>query len=73
MAMSTDERIEVANAWADAVKKTNQQLIIQVGGTNLPDVKKLVKKINLLIIFCIINGRFSKPNFSFYRLDMLKK
>lgn len=43
MTMTIDERIQVARAWAEAVKQTNQQIIVHVGGTNLKDVKKLVR------------------------------
>ncbi|XP_017893357.1 N-acetylneuraminate lyase-like [Ceratina calcarata] len=41
--LSTNERKLVAEAWANAVRTTNQHLMIQVGGTNLPDVLELAK------------------------------
>lgn len=43
--MTTSERKLVAEAWANAVKTTKQHLMIQVGGTSLPDVLELVRKI----------------------------
>lgn len=42
--MSTSERKLVAEAWANAVGRTKQHLMIQVGGTSLPDVLELVRK-----------------------------
>ncbi|XP_012225267.1 N-acetylneuraminate lyase-like [Linepithema humile] len=43
MSMSVVERKLIAEAWAKAVKKTRQHLMIQVGGTSLPDVIELAK------------------------------
>ncbi|XP_078036828.1 N-acetylneuraminate lyase B [Augochlora pura] len=40
---SVAERKAVATAWANAVKTTKQHLMIQVGGTTLPDVLELAK------------------------------
>ncbi|KAI4480549.1 hypothetical protein M0804_010102 [Polistes exclamans] len=43
MSMNIEERKEVAEAWSKAVTSTNQYLMIQVGGSNLPDVIHLAK------------------------------
>ncbi|XP_014213780.1 N-acetylneuraminate lyase-like isoform X2 [Copidosoma floridanum] len=48
MAMTVDERMKVADAWSEAVGqatvgRNKQQLMIQVGGTNLQDVKRLAE------------------------------
>ncbi|XP_058791645.1 N-acetylneuraminate lyase B-like isoform X1 [Phymastichus coffea] len=56
MAMTVDERIQVANAWAEAAERNNQQIIVQVGGTNLQDVKTLAahaQSINANAILCL--------------------
>uniref|UniRef100_A0ABD2VWI6 N-acetylneuraminate lyase n=1 Tax=Trichogramma kaykai TaxID=54128 RepID=A0ABD2VWI6_9HYME len=41
--LSTNERKKIAEAWAKAVKKTKQHLMIQVGGTSLNEVIELAK------------------------------
>lgn len=41
--LSVAERKATATAWANAVKTTKQHLMIQVGGTTLPDVLELAK------------------------------
>lgn len=50
--MSTEERMQVAEAWSEAVKETKQHLMIQVGGTSLQDVRRLVRnsRLNILTI-----------------------
>lgn len=40
--MDLNERKAVAEAWATAAKKTNQTIMIQVGGGCLKEVKELV-------------------------------
>lgn len=42
--MSVTERQLIAEAWAKEVKKTKQHLMIQVGGTSLPNVIELVSE-----------------------------
>lgn len=40
--MNTDERKAVTEAWLQATKSTKQHVMVQIGGTNLPDVLELV-------------------------------
>lgn len=40
--MSVTERKLVTEAWVNAIKRTKQHLMIQVGGAPLPDVIELV-------------------------------
>ncbi|CAD1471440.1 unnamed protein product, partial [Heterotrigona itama] len=54
--MSTSERKLVAEAWATAVKTTKQHLMIQIGGTNLPDVLELVKSSISFQQWLVLNG-----------------
>jgi len=42
MSMSVAEKKLITEAWVEAVKKTKQHLMIQVGGAPLPDVIELV-------------------------------
>lgn len=42
MSMNVDERKAVTEAWLKAAKTTKQHVMVQVGGTNLPDVLELV-------------------------------
>ncbi|EFA04261.2 N-acetylneuraminate lyase isoform X2 [Tribolium castaneum] len=43
MSLNVRERKQVAEEWVKAVKKTNQHLMVQVGGAPLPDVLELAK------------------------------
>jgi N-acetylneuraminate lyase len=43
MSMNVNERKQVTEAWVKAVKKTNQHLMVQIGGAPLPDVLELAK------------------------------
>ena len=42
MSMNVAERKKVTEEWVKAVKKTNQHLMVQIGGAPLPDVLELV-------------------------------
>lgn len=42
MSMNIDERKSVAEAWIEAAQTTKQHVMVQIGGTNLPDVLELV-------------------------------
>lgn len=46
--MNVDERKSVTEAWLKAAKNTKQHVMVQIGGTNLPDVLELVGYWNLL-------------------------
>lgn len=46
--MTTKERKLVTEAWTETIKKTNQTLMVQVGGSSLTDVKDMVCKNNYL-------------------------
>ncbi|OXU28971.1 hypothetical protein TSAR_002348 [Trichomalopsis sarcophagae] len=75
MAMSTEERIQVAEAWSEAVKATKQHLMIQVGGTNLQDVKKLAshaQSIRANSILCLPE-LYYKPRTVEELIDYLKE
>lgn len=41
--MNVDERKLVTEAWLKATKTTKQHVMVQIGGTNLPDVLELVR------------------------------
>lgn len=41
--MTMEEREKVTEVWSIACKKNRQTVMIQVGGTNLPDVQRLVR------------------------------
>ena len=41
--MTTDERIQVLNCWIKACGRYNTTLMVQIGGTNMKDVKMLAK------------------------------
>ena len=72
--MSTSERKLVAEAWATAVKTTKQHLMIQIGGTNLPDVLELAKhaeSIKADSILCLPELYF-KPSTSEQLKDYLR-
>ncbi|XP_068972608.1 N-acetylneuraminate lyase-like isoform X2 [Bombus flavifrons] len=72
--MTTSERKLVAEAWANAVKTTKQHLMIQVGGTSLPDVLELAKhaeNIKADSILCLPELYFS-PSTSQQLKDYLK-
>ncbi|XP_063919391.1 N-acetylneuraminate lyase-like [Zophobas morio] len=43
MSMNVAERKKVTEEWVKAVKKTNQHLMVQIGGAPLPDVLELAK------------------------------
>ncbi|XP_044265322.1 N-acetylneuraminate lyase-like [Tribolium madens] len=43
MSLTTHERIDLADAWADACEKTNQFLMAQIGGAPLKDVIEMAK------------------------------
>ncbi|XP_016841820.1 N-acetylneuraminate lyase-like isoform X1 [Nasonia vitripennis] len=75
MAMSTEERIQVAEAWSEAVKETKQHLMVQVGGTNLQDVKKLAshaQNIRANSILCLPE-LYYKPKTVEELIDYLKE
>lgn len=42
MSLTVKERIDITNAWVDACEKTNQFLMVQIGGTSLKDVIEMV-------------------------------
>lgn len=44
MSLTTNERIDLADAWADACEKYNQFLMVQIGGAPLKDVTELVNQ-----------------------------
>lgn len=52
--LTIEERKQITEAWAAAVKETKQHLMIQVGGAALKDVKELVIKSGGLPIFLLI-------------------
>ncbi|XP_012225268.1 N-acetylneuraminate lyase-like [Linepithema humile] len=65
MLMSVTERKLIAEAWAKAVKKTRQHLMIQVGGTSLPDVIELAKhaeNLHVDSILCLPELYFKPTN-----------
>lgn len=41
--MTAEEREKITEVWSIACKKNRQTVMIQVGGTNLPDVLRLVR------------------------------
>ncbi|KAJ3647618.1 hypothetical protein Zmor_019485 [Zophobas morio] len=43
MSLTIRERIDIADAWADVCEKTNQFLMVQIGGAPLKDVVELAK------------------------------
>jgi N-acetylneuraminate lyase len=51
MSMTVDERKATTEAWAAAVKETNQILMVQVGGACLKDVQEMVNYTLLLILW----------------------
>ncbi|KAJ8664585.1 hypothetical protein QAD02_006247 [Eretmocerus hayati] len=72
--LSIEERRNVAEAWANAVKKTNQHLMIQVGGTSLNCVKALAAHAESLgadSILCLPELYF-KPSNADELIDYLK-
>ena len=46
MSLTIRERIDIADAWADICEKTNQFLMVQIGGAPLKDVVELVKLVS---------------------------
>lgn len=51
--LTINERKQLAEAWAKAVKETKQHLMVQIGGTTLVDVKELVSEFsNCYYLFC---------------------
>ena len=48
--MTVTERKKVTEEWVKAVKKTDQHLMVQIGGAPLPDVLELV--LNQIILLC---------------------
>lgn len=50
MSMNSTERKQTAEAWISACKSNNQHVIVQVGGTNLPDVLDLVSILPNLVV-----------------------
>lgn len=52
--MNVEERKAVAEAWLKAAKNTKQHVMVQVGGTNLPDVLELVG-FNFCLLCCVEN------------------
>jgi dihydrodipicolinate synthase/N-acetylneuraminate lyase len=51
MSMTVDERKATTEAWAAAVKETNQIIMVQVGGACLKDVQEMVNYTWLLILW----------------------
>jgi N-acetylneuraminate lyase len=51
MSMTVNERKVTTEAWAAAVKETNQILMVQVGGACLKDVQEMVNSTLLLILW----------------------
>ncbi|KAL2728066.1 N-acetylneuraminate lyase-like isoform X2 [Vespula maculifrons] len=73
--MNLQERKSVAEAWSRTVKFTNQHMMVQVGGTNLPDVMELAKhaeSIKANSILCLPELYF-KPTTSQELVDYLKQ
>ncbi|KAJ8664584.1 hypothetical protein QAD02_006246 [Eretmocerus hayati] len=72
--LSIEERKSVAEAWANAVKKTKQHLMIQVGGTSLNCVQELAAHAESLgadSILCLPELYF-KPSNADELIDYLK-
>lgn len=60
MSMNVEERKAVAEAWLKAAKSTKQHVMVQIGGTNLPDVLELVG-INCCL-FCRVTNAIFRHN-----------
>lgn len=56
VSMSTKERKLITEAWVETVNKTNQTLMVQVGGSSLTDVKDMAhhaEKLGVSSILCL--------------------
>ncbi|CAL7943933.1 unnamed protein product [Xylocopa violacea] len=72
--MNASERKSVAEAWTNTIKKTKQHLMVQVGGTSLPDVLDLARhaeSIKADSILCLPELYFRPQTFDDLR-DYLK-
>ncbi|XP_044745061.1 N-acetylneuraminate lyase-like isoform X2 [Coccinella septempunctata] len=73
--LSKDERKQLATKWKEAVKTTQQHLMVQVGGAPLPDVLELAKhaeEIGVNSILCLPELYF-KPTTPAELIDYLKE
>ncbi|RZC40913.1 DHDPS domain containing protein [Asbolus verrucosus] len=71
MSMNVEERKRVTEEWVKAVKKTNQHLMVQIGGAPLPDVLELAKhaeSVGVDSLLCLPD-LYNKPNTS---LDLIR-
>lgn len=74
VSQSVEEREKTAEAWVEACKATGQTVMIQVGGTNLKDVKRLAahaEKLRVSSILCLAD-LFHRPKNVNDLLDYLK-
>lgn len=51
MSLTCGERMKITEEWAKACTKTNQHLMVQVGGTSFKEVQDMVKFLNLSNIY----------------------
>jgi N-acetylneuraminate lyase len=74
VSQTVEEREKIAEAWLTASKKTGQTIVVQVGGTNLADVKRLAahaEKHGADGLLCLAD-LFHKPTNADQLLDYLK-